>query len=147
MLCPICATELPPTGPRSQVYCKPACRQAAYRRRLPELSGLPEGPQDHPRRRLLTQIQRARWVSGLPALRLDPSIQQEAELRAAKRLVTELQKTAKNRPARTRQLVREVRPDDPQAHIDPEATFVGIGMARSGRQPLVMVVLIGREEG
>lgn len=93
----------------------------------------------------MAQIQRARWAAGLPRLVSDPLLQSEAELRAVKHLLADLQNAARDRKASPRQLVRQVSQSDAAAYLDPEAGSVGIGIVRC-RSKMAVVLLIGKAD-
>ncbi len=81
----------------------------------------------------------------MPKLVSEPLLQSEAELRAAKQLLSELQGATRDRKTSPRQLVRQVSPSDAAAYLDPDAAYVGIGIVRC-RSKMAVVLLIGKAE-
>lgn len=96
----------------------------------------------------MAQIQAGRRAKGLPILQLDPELEREAEIRALKRLVQELEQGQRKALIGRGRLFREVTLEQAVHQPDPEAVYLGVGYARSARTgrrgPLVL--LFGKDE-
>ena len=96
---------------------------------------------------MLAQVQRARWSRGLPALQIDPDFEREAEIRAHKKLLAELEQAHKKATAGRKRLLREVTLDQALTQPDPEAVYLGLGYAASARRDVQQIVLlIGKDD-
>lgn len=128
-------------------YCGNACRQRAHRSRKKAAASAPAQPSRAPKRLVLAQVQRARWSRGLPALQIDPDFEREAEIRAHKKLLAELEQAHKKATAGRKRLLREVTLDQALTQPDPEAVYLGVGYAASARRDVQqLVLLIGKDD-
>lgn len=145
--CPVCKAEMGDVERPNLKYCGNACRQMAYRRRKKTAAPPPPQPKRIPKRLVLTQVQRARWSRGLPGLQIDPDLEREAEIRAHKRVLAELEQAHKKATAGRKRLLREVTLDQALKQPDPEAVYLGVGYAaNAGRDVEQLVLLIGKDD-
>ena len=81
------------------------------------------------------------------ALQIDPDFEREAEIRAHKKLLAELEQAHKKATAGRKRLLREVTLDQALTQPDPEAVYLGLGYAASARRDVQQIVLlIGKDD-